>query len=115
MYVLEEDKVLAVSQSGEIVRRIPLHPPEEGYQAWQLNASGGRLLVTFFKSPQKGEKGVRLIARYALFDLSSGQQLATYRPADELGNVLVCFSDEGLKFYRLNKDEYVELVTAPIK
>ncbi len=114
IYFLESDKVVAVSRSGEVARRIPLHPPGEGYEAWQLNTSGGRLLITFLKSPGK-KNGVRELARYSLLDLSTGEQLATYRPADELGNVLVCFSDEGLTFYRLNKDKYVELVTAPIK
>ena len=110
IYFLGGSKILAVSPAGELVHKLDLPKPDSDYDAWQLNGSGGVLLVNFMKVPKDGSF---MLPLYLLLDSSTGDLLRTYRPSSDLGNVLACFSEEGFTFYRVYKQGDAELVTAP--
>jgi hypothetical protein len=108
VYFLESDKVTVVSPTGQETKDIRFSLPEPGYRAYSLYIAGGRLLIGFLRP---SEQKPFIVARYALFDASTGEQLRLYEPGPDTGNNLVCFSDEGLTFYRVEHGR-VKLVTA---
>lgn len=107
IYVLEYDRISVISVVGEILRTIKLQPPE-GFHPRQLFIAGPRLLVSF----EKEDMLKPVVALYALIDRSSGEQLRLFRPDDELGNNVVCFSNEGLTFLGVDDQSHVKLMTA---
>jgi hypothetical protein len=109
-YLLEPDKVLVMSQTGKVVRKIALPPPEADFHAYQLYMAKGRLAVAFSKTERQPGP---IDTLYALFDASTGERLRVYRPGPETGGNLVCFSDDGFTFYRVEQRR-VKLVTATV-
>jgi hypothetical protein len=108
LYVLAEDKVLVMSATtGQLMRNIKFRPPETGFEAHQLYVAGRRIVVGF----SKAEAGRPLTVLYALFDATSGEQLRLYKPGPELGNNMVCFSNDGFTFFKV-ENRHVVLVTA---
>ncbi len=98
IYLLGPDKVLVVSPNGQIERNIKFRLPEPSYRAYNLYVAGRRLVIGFYRP---SEQKPQIIPRYALFDTSSGKQLRLYQPSAELGGSMVCFSDEGFTFFRV--------------
>jgi hypothetical protein len=108
LYVLAEDKVLVMSPTtGQLIRNIKFRPPEPGFEAHQLYVAGRRIVVGF----QKANLGTPLAVLYALFDATSGEQLRLYQPGPEIGNNMVCFSNDGFTFFKV-ENRHVVLVTA---
>jgi hypothetical protein len=108
LYVLAEDKVLVVSPTtGQLIRNIKFRPPEPGFEAHQLYVAGRRIAVGF----EKANPGTPLAVLYALFDTTSGEQLRLYQPGPEIGNNMVCFSNDGFTFFKV-ENRHVVLVTA---
>jgi hypothetical protein len=107
IYILEPDKILVLSQAVRVIKKIKLEPPEPDYRAYQMYLSGGRLEVSY----QNTKASSRLEPLYVLLDASTGKRLRVYKPAPELGNNLLCFSDEGFTFYRTEHGQ-IKLVTA---
>jgi hypothetical protein len=107
IYILEPDKVLVLSQAARITRKIKLEPPEPDYRPYQMYLSKGRLEVSY----SDARKSPRLEPLYVLLDVSTGRQLRVYKPASELGNHLLCFSDKGFTFYRTEHGQ-IKLVIA---
>lgn len=110
-YFLTPDQIVVTLQSGEIVRRLKLHPPEIGLEPSQISASGGGLLVAFIKPTEFNDTSTE----YELLNPMTGDPLRRFVPTPELGNNLACFSNEGLTFYSVNKQRYIVLATVPIK
>jgi hypothetical protein len=108
IYLLEPDKVSVMSSSFKVIRSIKFNPPEPDYRAYNLYFASGRLLIAFMKP---SEQRPFIITRYALLDASTGEQLRLFQPGPETGNSLVCFSNEGFTFYRVEHGR-VKLVTA---
>lgn len=108
LYVLAEDKVLVISPAGQLIRKIKLRLPEPGFEAHELYVAGQRLVVGFSK---KNPDGHTLTMRYALIDGSNGEQLRLYQPGPETGNNMVCFTNDGFTFFRV-ENRHVKLVTA---
>jgi hypothetical protein len=110
LYVLAEDKVLVMSPTtGRLIRNIKFRPPEPGFEAHQLYVAGRRIVVGF----QKANPGTPLAVLYALFDATSGEQLRLYQPPPEIGNNMVCFSNDGFTFSTV-ENRHIVLVTAAV-
>jgi len=111
-YLLTADRVIVFSHAGSVDREIKLSPPESGYYPDVLYSHARRLVVGFYPSPVPG-KPVKH-ALFQLLDPSDGEVLRTFETASELGNNLVCFSDEGLTFLKVDNRQ-LKLVSAPIR
>ena len=111
-YLLLEDRVVVLSPGGEVERELKLTPPESGYRPDLMYMHGGQLIIGFYLLGGAGKpiQGVR----FELLEPSSGEILRTFEGAPELGNNLVCFSDEGLTFMRFEHGK-VKLINAPVK
>ena len=108
VYILDQKTLLVVSQTGEITQKIKLHYPEEGYVSRNLFVSENRIVVTYSKMVEMGRP---LLNIYQLLDRSTGEQLGQYRPDDELGNRMVCFSRDGFTFIGVSSGR-IKLMTA---
>jgi hypothetical protein len=108
IYLLAEDKVLVISQTGQLLRKIKLRLPEPEFEAHALYVAGRRVAVGFSK---RNPDGHTLTMRYALIDGSNGEQLRLYQGGPETGNNMVCFSNDGFTFFRVEKGR-VKLVMA---
>jgi hypothetical protein len=111
IYLLRSDEVVVISESGQVVRRMPFKKPDSSLLATRVDESGGVVLVQL-----DGENGVGKPFRveYLALDASTGKRRGLYVPESKLGNNLVCFiRNEGLTFLTVKDDKQV-LVTAPL-
>ncbi|MGC2743178.1 MAG: hypothetical protein WA672_08315 [Candidatus Angelobacter sp.] len=109
-FLLEADRIVVLSPAGQVERTIKLTPPEPGYLSDQLYMHRGQLVVGFYHI----EDGGRPKVRYELMNPWTGEIIRIYQAAAELGNNLVCFSDEGLSFMKEEKG-HVKLMNASVK
>lgn len=96
-YLLSGNDVLVLSTEG-LVDTFHLTPPQEGFRPLNIFVVGGRIVVAFINN---SAKTLPLPTLYELLDASTGKEIRTYKPADEMGNNLVCFSKEGFTFLRV--------------
>jgi len=112
LYVLRSDSVLVVSESGSIVRKLPLKKTDPEFAATQIYVSGGVVVVGLAKGEGLG-KPVR--DQFLAMNASTGERMGPYEPEPALGNNAVCFSrDEGLTFWTV-KDGKDVLAVAPLR
>ncbi|HEY2115825.1 MAG TPA: hypothetical protein VGJ51_12080, partial [Candidatus Angelobacter sp.] len=109
-YLLLADRIVVLSQ-GSVDREIKLKPPASGYKPDVLYMHERRLVVGFLPA---GEPGQNLKPLFQLLDPSTGEVLRTFESGPEVGSGLVCFSDEGLTFMKMENKE-LKLINAPIK
>lgn len=110
IYLLEPERLLAISPKGRLNRTIKLKPPS-GYFPFQLYMHERELIVGFSHSDGNGSP---LKTLYALVDAETGENIRLYRPGPDLGNNMVCLSDEGLMFLT-NHQGHLRLIDAPLK
>ena len=110
LYVLTADKVLVLSPSGQIQRKITFTKPDPGFSANTVRYSDGLLAISFAK-PGKPETEFQ----YLVLNASDGEPLGLYKPSEETGNNSVCFSrHDGFLFFRV-KDNRISFITAPLR
>jgi hypothetical protein len=109
-YLLLADRIVVLSP-GSVDREIKLKPPASGYKPDVLYMHERRLVVGFLPA---GEPGQNLKPLFQLLDPSTGEVLRTFESGPEVGSGLVCFSDEGLTFMKMENKE-LKLINAPIK
>jgi hypothetical protein len=110
IYLLTGNSVAVLSPDGTLKRHIKLSPPQNGFSAEFLYMHRGRLVVGFLHS----EVGKSANMEYELLDPQSGELIRLYKPGPELGQNLVCWSDDGLIFMGSEKG-HVKLITASLK
>lgn len=106
-YILQGNSIIVLSPDGERVKELSVPSPGEGYVAGDVFAEGAFLCIKY----RKQVKNQPLVAEYALLDRNSGELIRYYVPSSELGNNLVCFSDEGFTFLRY-ENHRVKLLSA---
>lgn len=82
----DEAKVAVIQQSGQILRVMSLHGPQDSYSATDMWVSGGRLLVSYAGGNDASGSEI-----YVLYDASTGEPIRSYRP--EFSGVMACFED----------------------
>ena len=93
-YMLLPDQVMVISQSGQIVRRLPFPKSDHEAIATGVSLSGGLVAIQIMEQ-QKHTLGLTL----EVLDANTGDEVGSYRPSQELGNNLICFSrTEGFTF-----------------
>lgn len=55
IYVLQSDEIEVVSESGAIIRKLPVKKPDSHYAATGINTSGGLVVVQLYKDEGKGK------------------------------------------------------------
>lgn len=110
-YMLLPDQVVVVSQSGRIVRKLPLAKPDRELRAVNIYVSGGLVAVVFFKTREHA-----IDTRLLVLDADTGDTFGYYEASAELGNNPICFSRaQGLTFMRRDKDGKVRFQTAMLR
>lgn len=111
IYLLRSDEVVVISESGEVVRRMPFKKPDAGLLATRIDESGGTVLVQLDKDNGMGKP---FTEQYLALDASTGKRRGLYAPEAALGNNLVCFTrNDGLTFLTV-KEGNQTLLTAPL-
>jgi len=111
LYLLRSDEVVVISESGTIVRRMPLKKPAPELLATRIGVSGGLLSVELEKDQGLGKVPER---QYLVLTASRGDRVGLYQPGAGMGAVL-CFSrGTGFAFLTV-RDEKFGLVTAPLR
>jgi hypothetical protein len=94
-YVLSSDTVTVLSESGEVVRKIPFQKPRPQESATRLDVSAGLLSIglTYFVD--------KAVATEYLVTTTDGEKVGLYQPSSDLGDSVVCFSaDSGFTFLK---------------
>lgn len=112
-YLLGPKKVLVISQSGQIIRKIPFTKPDPASIASDIRVDAGLIsigLITF------DDKSARVLKKtFLTLDASTGDTISLYESSPDLGYNDVCFSrNEGFTFVRNDKGHNV-LLTAPLR
>jgi hypothetical protein len=87
-----EPVVFVVSASGEVVRRIVVPSPGEGFRSLGFKVAGGRLLVQFSREGQNAER------IFSVIDAYEGTPIVDYTAGYAVGTALACYSPNGLTF-----------------
>ena len=96
VYLLRDKEVVVISQSGEVLRRLPFDKNPSDAIPMKIVYSDG-LLAIFLSIAQKGTPFLQ--RRYLILDSSSGEQRGFYAPSEETSNDDACFSrKEGFTF-----------------
>lgn len=99
VYLLRPSQILAVDESGAVVRTLKFEKPAPKFIPAQLNIAGDKISIQFYRSEGEGKP---LAAEYLLLNAGTGEVLALYQPDEELGNNLLCFSiSDGFTFERV--------------
>lgn len=110
-YLLHSDAVVVFSSTGRVVRKLPFKKAASDYAATKAAVSGGYISIWLQKTGGNGA----LTYEFLVLDANSGEQIAVYEAATDLGNTPVCFSrKDGFVFYR-NKDGRVNLKVAKLR
>jgi hypothetical protein len=110
-YLLDADAILVFSNAGTVIRTLHFKKAASDYAATKAAISGGYVAIWLQKTASNGA----LVYKFLVLDASTGEQMAVYEPAAELGNTPVCFSKKnGFVFYR-NKDGRVNLKIARLR
>ena len=107
-YLLAGKEILVLSAAGELIKKIQITPPDKESRAVNMFVLGSRILVSFFKKP---EKEGPFIPTYELVDGETGKAIKAYMPSEAMGNALACFSNEGFTFIRF-ENRHVKLISA---
>lgn len=110
VYLLTPDKVLVISASGVIQKKIPFTKPDPEFSAVALQYSEGLVAISFGKQ-RKSEA----IFRYLVVNASSGEPLGLFEPTEETGNNNVCFSRRDGFLFVTVKNDRLHIVTAPLR
>ena len=109
VYLLRSSEIVALSQSGEVLRRMPFEH-ESDYAATKITYSDGLLAISLTKVHKH-----EVFRRYVVLNASTGERRGYYEPSDETGNGDVCFSrKEGFTFTRVESGK-VLLVSAQLR
>lgn len=110
VYLLTSDKVLVVSPSGEIQRKITFTKPDPDFSAARVQYSEGLIVVSFAKA-----RKTELMFQYLVVNASNGDPLGLYAPTEETGSENVCFNrHDGFLFLKV-KSNRLNLITAPLR
>src|SRR6185437_298090 len=112
-YLLTPDKVLVVSASGQVQKKISFTKPDPTFSAVGVQYSEGLLAISFTKAGTP--KAPESLFQYLVLNASTGEPLGLYEPTPETGNDNICFSRrEGFVFETVRNDR-INLVTAPLR
>jgi hypothetical protein len=110
-YLLLPDQIIVVSQSGQVVRRLPYQKPDAESRAVSLFVSGGLAAITLFKVNQH-----KIDTTLLVLDTNTGDVFGYYKPSEELGNNPLCFSRaDGFTFMRRAHDGRIEFLSAALR
>jgi len=111
-YLLTPDKVLVVSASGQVQKKISFTKPDPTFSAVGVQYSEELLAISFAKAGTA--KAPENLFQYLVLTASTGEPLGLYEPTPETGNDSICFSRrEGFIFLTVKNDR-VNLITAPL-
>jgi hypothetical protein len=100
LYLLLSEEVVVISQSGQVVRKIPFTKPSREAVADRIVESGGHLAIWLETAAKRGPLGLNLL----LLDTGTGDQIGIYSPSDELGNNAICYTrNQGFEFMKFVK------------
>jgi hypothetical protein len=100
LYLARNNDVLVISQSGEVVRRMPFDKNPSDAAVSKIIYSEGLLAIVLSKNDQKPF----VTRRYIILDSLTGDERGFYASSKETSNIDVCFSrKEGFTF--IHNDE----------
>ena len=112
LYLLTPDKIVVMSESGEIVRRMKYQKPEGG-AASQIAVSHNLVSIWLLKEGPKNQ----ISSEYLVLDLFTGKPFGFYVPGNEFGPFAIAISfsnQEGFTFFD-TENGHVKLLSAPLR
>jgi len=110
-YYLQGQEILVISEWGELVRHINVKRPRGTTGALRMDISEGLISIEFY---EKDEKGF-LKPTFLVLDASSGDVYGLYKPSDDLGTVVVCFTRAKGYVFSRTVDGKINLLTAALR
>jgi hypothetical protein len=97
LYLLHDQAILVLSESGSIVRRIKFDKPDKAALPTNISISGGMAAIWLIYVGKQGTVTLQLL----VLDLQTQEPFALYTPAPELKeSSALCFSrKDGFEFY----------------
>ena len=109
-YFLAPGEVVVVSQSGDVVRKLPFGRPDHDFSAHNVSESLGLISIEFHKVDKSGSIQIEFV----VLDASTDTVFGAYTPPDGAG-LPSCFSrTKGYIFVR-GRDHKEELVVATLR
>jgi hypothetical protein len=109
-YLLDANAVSVVSESGELVRRIPYTKPDPAFVSRGLEVSEGLIAIRLLQV-----KGVEITKRYVVIRADNGETVGYYVLPEETEDFGMCFSSKQGFSFLTREDMKLLLVSAPLR
>ena len=93
--------IIVISPAGEVVRKINLVPPREGWDAFHFFVAGGKIAMEFF---QPGAQESSSTVMYSLYDAESGERQGDYTLAPGISGKFACYTPNQFTFLTIQDD-----------
>jgi hypothetical protein len=109
-YLLRPDRLVVISENGEVLRNIRVPRPAKDESATTLRLSGGLAAIEFQKADDKG----RIDSEFLVLDLDTGDAVGLYSQPAGFGYFL-CFSRTVGFTFKAREGNKVKLITAGMR
>ena len=114
-YALGKNEILVISESGQLVRRLPFKKPHPQWAVTRLNVTQGLVAVVLTGYDPKQKRGPAP-REYLVLSRSTGDLLGLYTPSADTGGEDVCFSQaNGFTFLSANSATRTQKIDAPLR
>lgn len=113
LYFVEGNAIKVMSETGTAVRTLEPPKPVENATLASVAIANGRLAVWYRALPPHQDAG-RFKLWLEVLDPITGQVQRVYEPGPDLYNMALCFTGRSFIFWNVNKNHFVQLISASI-
>jgi hypothetical protein len=105
----DKNLLRVISPAGEVVRKLTLVPPHEGWDGYRYLVAGGKIVMEFMK-PEAQERNSSTVL-YSLYDAESGERQIDYEVTPEIIGPFACYTSNQFTFLTL-QDSALSIIHA---
>lgn len=103
--------LFVISPAGDVVRKLSLDPPGEGWEGFQYFVAGGKILMEFYK-PEASVRDANTLL-YSLYDAESAERQIDYELSPEISGQFACYNPNQFTFLAPERDGLSIIHAAP--
>ena len=92
----DKNLLRVISPAGEVVRKLTLVPPQEGWDGFRYLVAGGKIVMEFMKPEAQERNGSTVL--YSLYDAESDERQIDYEITPEISGSFACYTPNQFTF-----------------
>jgi hypothetical protein len=103
MRATEKPLVFVISPAAEVIRKLTLDPPGEGFRGFRFSAAGGKIVMAFFKPKNDKQNSAALL--FSLYDAETGERQIDYEPTADATGIFACYTPNQFTFLHTQNNQ----------